>query len=126
MGVMIFESFEADELDKLARPALTIPVVQSLALQPEDHVLKNGPPRHQTGILKHHPPVRARSGHRFTVDGYLPGGGFEQPVAEVDKGGLTAATGTDNRDEFPVLNLQIDILQRQEPAAGSRLIVLMS
>src|SRR5215510_14882324 len=111
MGVMIFESFQADELNKLACARLTVPVVQSLALQPEDHVLENSPPGHQTGILNNHPPVYTWSGHNFTIDRYLPRGRFEQPVAEVDKGGLTAAAGTDYRDEFPVFYLQVDIIQ---------------
>src|SRR4029453_15827755 len=108
---MILEPFEAHELNKLARPALTFPVVHPLALQPEDHVLENGPPRHQTGILKDHPPVRARSGHQLTIDSYLARGWFEEPLPGVNEWGFTTAAGTDNGDEFPVLHLQIDIIQ---------------
>src|SRR6266403_5590711 len=108
---MIFESLKPDKLDELACACLAFPIVQLLALQPKYHVLEDGPPRHQTGILEDHSPVRARSGHRFTINHDISRCRLEQSVAEVDKSGFTASAGSDNGDEFPILHLQVDIVQ---------------
>src|ERR1700756_3428611 len=108
---MIFKSLKSDKLDELACARLAFPVVQLLAFQPKYHVFEDGPPRHQTGILKDHPPVRAGSGHRLTINHDLSRCRLEQFVTKVDKGGLTASAGTDNSDELTIVHLQVDIVQ---------------
>src|ERR687898_2626339 len=123
MRKVIFESCQSDQFDKVARPLYAVRIVVTLTLQPEGYVFQHCSPRHQTGILEHHATVRSRSGHGLTVYDELTGRGLEQAVAEIDESRLATAAGPDNGDELAVSNREIDVIERQESAARSRLIV---
>src|SRR6476620_2920550 len=125
MGKMIFESLQSHEFDKIASALLTYSVIETLTFKTEDHVLEDGSPRHQAGILEHHAAIDPRTGHGFPIDNYLSGCWLEQSVAELDKGGLTAAARTNDGHELAVVNLEIHLVQRQQPTACSRLIVFV-
>ncbi len=108
----------------LAR-SIALRVIQALALKAENHVLQHRAPRHQAGILEHHAAVDAGAGHRFAVDRNMPRRRFEQTIAQIDEGGFAATAGSDDGNEFAFVHFEVDLVQGQEPAASSRLIVLM-
>src|SRR6185369_5047543 len=124
--IVIFETGEADEFDKILGALYAAVIIEALAFKAKQDILEHCAPRHQAGVLKDHAAVDARAGHRFAINENLAGGRFQQTVAEIDKSGFAAAARSDNRYEFTIVNLQVNVVERQQPPAGSRLIVLMS
>src|ERR1051325_1175370 len=109
---MVFESLQSDQFDKIARALLTDAVIETLTFETENHVLEDGSPRHQAGILKHHTAIDPGTGHRLAINNYFSGRGLEQSVAKIDEGGFTAAARTDDGHELAVVHLEIHLVQR--------------
>jgi hypothetical protein len=123
---VIFETLQSYELDELPRPNRALCVVEPLALQSEYDVLKNRSPRHQTRILKNHSSVCSRTRHDLSVDHDSARRRRQQAVTEINKSRLAAAAGADDGYELAFVDSQVNIIEREKPAAGARLVVLMS
>ena len=124
MRVVIFEAAKPDQLDELLRPLFAFAVIERLSFQAEDHIFKNCSPRHQAGILKNHSTVGSRSGYRPIINHQLSAGRLEQSVGKIDEGSLAATARSDDRDKFTFIDLKIDVIKREQPTSGTRLVVL--
>src|SRR5258708_20679267 len=108
MRIMVFETLQADQLDKFVGTFLAFAIVLTLAFQTKNHVLRHGAPRHEAGILKHHPTIRAWAGHGHTVNGDVARGRLEQTVAELNKRGFAATPGPDDSDDLALSVLHVN------------------
>ena len=81
------------------------------------HVLAHGLPGQQRIVLKHHHPVGPRLGHLPPIDQDAAMAGLRQARQQVQQGALAAAGMADQRDEFALADLQVDVLEGHIAAA---------
>ncbi len=82
-------------------------------LQRQQHVVHGRAPGQQGGCLKRHARDLERAGDRLAVDQDLPPGRHLQAGGKLHEGGLAAARGSDNGDEFALTHLQVNRLDRE-------------
>src|SRR5581483_2676440 len=125
--IVILEPREAHELDELERALLVfLSVSTAAAFEAKEHVLQHRAPGQKAGVLEDHRAVHTGAFDLFSVEDYFAAGGLKQPVGDIDEGRFAAARRADDRDEFALVDRQIDVFERQEPAARPWLIVLHS
>src|SRR6478735_8445883 len=82
------------------------------------HIPAHRQPGHQRIALEHHGPFGRGASHRLSAEEHLACIWRSKPCQQGDQRGLAAAGESDQRDEFPFLDVQIDIAQHREAAAG--------
>ena len=108
--VMLLERGEAGETEQRARGALALAERgMPLHLQAELDVLAHRLPGKQRILLKHHAAVGAGAVHRLAVDGDDARGRLEEAGDRVEQRRLSAAGGTDDRDELAGLDVNLRI-----------------
>jgi hypothetical protein len=112
MREVVFETLQADQLDKLGRPLLSFAVIETLTLQTEHDVLEHGAPWHEAGILEYHAAIRPRTGYRLVINHDSSCRRFEQTIAQIDERSFAATAGADDAHELALIDLQINIVQR--------------
>ena len=88
-----------------------------LQLQGEGHVLIDGHVGVEGVVLEDHGDVPVLGGHvvhHLAVDGQLAAADLLQARDHPQGGGLAAAGGTDQNDELPVRDLQVEVVHRQD------------
>src|SRR5206468_8766697 len=68
--------------------------------------------------LKDEPAVRARARDRGSVEHDLAVRHVDQPVEDAQEGGLPTAAGADDGGELALLDLEADVAERLDLAAG--------
>ena len=108
---MVFEPFEADELDQRFGFSLGIREVTSPRLQTETNVAENRTPGEERFIvfLKKQDQIRRRPADLFAVDNDLPRRGSQQASDRHEQRGLAATRGPDERNEFSRFDLARDL-----------------
>ncbi|MNH24916.1 hypothetical protein D3C79_848740 [compost metagenome] len=80
------------------------------------HVLLDAEPGQQRMVLEHHGPLRPGPHHLAPVQDDAPGGGIQQPGHQVEHCALATAGVTDEGDELPLLDAQVDPAEGLEAA----------
>src|SRR5262249_18888329 len=70
-------------------------------------------------------PVGPGAGHRAAVHQHRPPGRPDQPGQDAEERALAAAARADHGQELPLLDLQLDAVQRHHPLAGEGVDVLV-
>src|SRR5258708_29202911 len=84
-------------------------------VDPEPHVLVHGQPRQQRMVLEHDRPVRSGRVDHLAVHEDLAGRRGEQPGDDVEEGRFSTAGMADDRDVFPALDAERDVLHGLGP-----------
>ena len=94
---------------------------QALDLQPERDVLRHGHPREQRVLLEHHAAIRARlGGHTGApVDADRARARLHEACQRVEQRRLAATRGAKQADELARGDIQVDVLERVDDAAGN-------
>src|SRR5437016_3639958 len=115
---------ESDHVDETRRALPGLAPSNAEAFQSVEHVVEHGPPRQQRSVLEYDRAVRPRPRHGPAIDQDVPSGGGDQAIDDRKECGLAAAGRPNDRDEFPVHDLQVDAVERGEPRVGAGLEIL--
>ena len=88
--------------------------------EPKLDVVENRAPQQEPELLEDHRPVGARSGDRLATDAQIAGIRFDESEHHVEERGLAAAGGADDRQEFGLLDIDIEAVQRTHRSAVRR------
>ena len=117
-GMVVLEAAQADEIDELHGAIIPLGLADALELEVEGDVVDRRQPRHQGRLLEHHAAVRARPLHLLAVDQRPPGSRLLEAGDDVEQGRLAAAGRAEQADEIIGLDVEIDVVQRQQVAAA--------
>ena len=109
-GIVVLESMQPDEIDELAGARLALVARHVLALQTVKHVLQNGFPWEQREMLEHDATIGPRPRDRLAIN--RDGSRFDRQESahQVKQRRFSAAGGSEQRDEFLLIDLKRDIL----------------
>src|SRR6185295_10372875 len=104
MGVMIFKTREADQIQKPPRNLFRFGGVRAASFEAEENVLEAGAPGQQRRPLKNktHHQLMIELGGRFAIDENLAAGARHEAVDDPEQGGFAASAWPDDTDEFTV------------------------
>src|SRR3954468_13318308 len=106
---MLFEGFEAREAQQRPRGALALRARHAAHLQAQLDILSHRLPGKQRILLEPHATLGARSVHPLAVDGDDARGRLEEAGDRVKQRRLSAAGGSDDRDELARLHMNLRI-----------------
>src|SRR5262245_11169930 len=110
--MVVFESLEADELQKLHRALPFGRADSPRDLAPDDRVGEHRAPRQKIVVLEHEAAVAARTAHGASVERDLARGGRFEARDDAQKRGLAAAGRADDRNELAAFDREVDVPQR--------------
>ena len=114
LAIQIFRNVQ--NLRRLLHPLIDRSLVHFPQLQGESDVLPDGHVGVQGVVLEHHGDVPVLGGHivhQLAADVQLAAGDLLQTGHHPQGGGLAAAGGANQHDEFLVLNVQIEVINGQ-------------
>lgn len=121
----MLEPTQAHHLHKVlyggARLLLTLAALQ---LQAVEDVVPDTPPRQQGRRLKDNGAIASRPFHLPTIETNAPAFKRNQAVDSIQERRFSAAARADDRDEFALLDLDVDVLDGNEVLAVARRDVL--
>ena len=82
------------------------------------HIVETAQPRQQRVVLENHRPLRPGPGDFPVITQQSALGGRRDPGDQIQQGRFSAARVADQTDGLPFDDIEGDILQRQELAAG--------
>ena len=121
LGLAVQVLGDAQDLRRLIHPGLDLILGVLPQLQGELHVLPDGHVGVQGVVLEHHGDVTILGGHvvhELAVDVQLAAADLLQSGDHPQRGGLAAAGGANQHDELLVLDLQVEVLHRQNALVG--------
>ena len=114
--IIVLEAFEAHELEQ-AHGVRPLRGAQGAAdLRSDFRIGENVAPGQQIVLLEHEAAIGARPRDAPPIQMRLARGGLLQPADDAQEGGLAAARGAHDGDEFAAANLRADVLQHFERA----------
>src|SRR5215469_1104617 len=118
--IVALKAGQADELDHRLRPRAGLRLADALQLEAEAHIAQHIAPRIERVLLEHEAAVGAGRGDDVTADENAAACRLGEPLQHPQQGGLAAARRADDDEEFPWRDVEIDVLQREEPLAAAR------
>ncbi len=122
-GMVLLEPGKLDELDHVPDPCRALRALPTEHLEWQGDVLRDRTPVVQDGRLEHDPVVAVEPcpAGRLPVDGDISLGGLDDVADDAEQRRLTTSRRTDQRDELPALDLQVDLLERRHTALAEDL-----
>ena len=118
MRIAVLEPVQPDQIDKLGDQALAFGLRNPAQLEAVADVAGHRAPRQDRMFLKHHAAIGPRPMDRRPVDLHLAFAVRQQAGENIQQGRLAAAAGPDHGDEFPLLDLEVDIVKGMNRLAG--------
>ena len=120
-GIVVRIPGQPDDVQPLQRDVFGGVAILADRFQPEHDVPADGQPGEERVLLKDHPAFRTGSDDRFAVQQNFPGSRRLESGQNADQRRLSAAGGTDDREELPLMDLKRNIFQDNLVfSAGSR------
>ena len=119
VGLAVAEFVELDQLERLFHPRLALVAGHAVDLQAIGDILRHGQVRKDRVGLEHHvdrAAVGRDVGHVDPVDQDAPLAGRFEPGEHAQQGRLAAARGAEQREELAPLDIEADIVDRDERA----------
>ncbi len=118
---------EADHIEQLPCPLDCLCPFDTGDLERKSDVIKRGALRKQIEALEDHPDLLPRREqlaprereHRFAVHQHVALGGDLQEIDASHKGGLSRTGKSDDTEDVPVVDRQVDVLHRREVTFGA-------
>src|SRR5579862_1403835 len=121
--MVVLEPGQLHELQHLPHPLPAAIAVPTEELERQRDVLRHCAPVEEHGVLEDHPVVTVEAClvRGLPVDRDSACGRLDQVADQAEKRRLAATRRTDERDELPGFELEVDVLQRGHVAALERL-----
>jgi hypothetical protein len=116
-GKAILQGFQADHRQGFARLDPGLGAIDPLAPRSVGDVFQDGHMREQRVVLEHgiqRPTVRGQATHILAIDRDAAGIGLHEAGDRAQQGGLATTAGAEQHDEFALLDVQLDVVQRLE------------
>src|SRR6266849_5382564 len=125
MRILVLESLEADEAEEIHGPAPRALAIEPQHLHGQHHVVEDGAPRQEHGVLEHDPDVATGPIDEPAAQGDASRRAREQACQDLEQGGLPASRLPHDGDEFAGTHCDGDPRQGMHlraPAGGVRLL----
>src|SRR5579862_5792887 len=116
MRKLVSRVSQAYQVEQLARPGGPIERRDSLQLQAKLDVLQGVPPGQEARMLEHETAIAPRPGHRDAVDENGAAVEWNQPLNDLEQGGLPAPAFPDERDHLTLPNVKADVAEHIQDA----------
>ncbi|GAB4000120.1 hypothetical protein GCM10029992_31040 [Glycomyces albus] len=126
-GQLVLLTAQADHLDRLAGPVLTLGPGQALDLEAEGHVVDHGAVRQEREVLEDHADLVAaqlaqglggQPAEVDAVDPDVPGGRLDQVVEHADEGRLAGTGQAHDHEDLPGGDLEVVVDDRSGDLLG--------
>src|SRR4051794_31357532 len=116
--MMVAEALKLDELQHLLHPLVPLIPLPACELERKRHVLRDGAPVVEHSVLEDDPEVvvASRLTRGLTVHRDRAVRRLDEIADDAQERRLAAARGPDERDELSLLDLEVDVLERDRPA----------
>ncbi|MNY24037.1 hypothetical protein D3C86_1577300 [compost metagenome] len=115
--ITVFQGFEADHRQGFSGLEPCFGAIDTLASRSVGDVFQDGHVREQRVVLEHgiqRPTVGRQATHILAIDGDAAGIGLHEAGDRAQQGGLATTAGAEQHDEFALLDVQVDVVQRLE------------
>src|SRR3954463_5164784 len=124
--IPMLEPAEADEAEKLEGTGAVLLPAEALHVDGKQHVFQHGPPGKEHRRLEDDSYVAARSGDGRAPELDLPAARRKQPGEDLEQSRLAATRRSDESDELALPDVEVDVLEGEDRAARSRVLLAQS